>query len=203
MRICTKCKIEKPLSEYYKRKDGPLGYRVDCKPCNKAVKKRYYEENKPNILKKQAEYHQKFSEKYKEYHKNYYKNNIDKWEDSRKRNKETLRINHNKYIQKRKKDPLYRMIHNIRTRTGIALKVKKWRKDNKFTQYIGCSLDELRTHLENQFTSGMSWKNYGSWHVDHIIPLSKAKNEVELMNLSHYKNLQPLWKADNLKKGNK
>ena len=51
----------------------------------------------------------------------------------------------------------------------------------------------------------MGWDNYGinGWHVDHIIPLSSAKNENEIYELCHYTNLQPLWGTDNIKKSNK
>jgi hypothetical protein len=49
----------------------------------------------------------------------------------------------------------------------------------------------------------MSWDNHGEWHIDHIIPLSSAKNESDLYKLFHYTNLQPLWAFDNLSKGNK
>ena len=49
----------------------------------------------------------------------------------------------------------------------------------------------------------MNWENRNLWHVDHIIPLSSAKTEEELVKLCHYTNLQPLWAEDNLKKSNK
>jgi hypothetical protein len=49
----------------------------------------------------------------------------------------------------------------------------------------------------------MSWDNYGEWHIDHIIPLSFAKNEDEIMKLCHYTNLQPLNGIDNIRKSNK
>ena len=68
-------------------------------------------------------------------------------------------------------------------------------------ELVGCQLPELRQHLEAQFTAGMSWANYGSWHVDHVKPLSKATSREELASLCHYTNLQPLWARDNLKKG--
>jgi 5-methylcytosine-specific restriction endonuclease McrA len=68
---------------------------------------------------------------------------------------------------------------------------------------VGITPKELKEHLEKQFFQGMSWGNYGEWHIDHIIPLSSAKTEDEIYKLCHYTNLQPLWAEDNLRKGNK
>ena len=55
--------------------------------------------------------------------------------------------------------------------------------------------------MENQFIDGISWENYGEWHIDHIIPLSTSKSIEEINRLCHYTNLQPLWAFDNLSKG--
>ena len=70
---------------------------------------------------------------------------------------------------------------------------------------IGCSLEELKKHLESQFKPGMSWKNRGrnGWHIDHIKPcasfdLSKSEEQHKCF---HYSNLQPLWAKENLRKG--
>jgi hypothetical protein len=49
----------------------------------------------------------------------------------------------------------------------------------------------------------MSWNNQGSWHIDHIVPLSSAQTEEEIYKLCHFTNLQPLWAEDNLRKGDK
>ena len=51
----------------------------------------------------------------------------------------------------------------------------------------------------------MNWKNHSvkGWHVDHIKPLSSAKNYEDFKKLCHYTNLQPLWAKDNLIKGDK
>ena len=78
-------------------------------------------------------------------------------------------------------------------------------------EYIGCSWEDLRTHLENQFEkeaerSGhpISWENQGEWHIDHIIPLKFENPSVEEVILRlHWENTQPLWALDNIAKGNR
>ncbi len=70
---------------------------------------------------------------------------------------------------------------------------------------IGCSWIDFKIYLESKFTEGMSWDNYGKWHIDHIVPLSSfdLSDPVQLEKACHYTNLQPLWAKDNLKKSNK
>jgi len=57
--------------------------------------------------------------------------------------------------------------------------------------------------MEAKFVDGMNWDNIGEWHIDHIIPLSSAETEQEIIKLCHYTNLQPLWAFDNISKGNR
>jgi hypothetical protein len=73
-------------------------------------------------------------------------------------------------------------------------------------QLIGCSPGFLRNHLESLFKPGMTWENYGEWHVDHIVPISwfPFKKDSSLVFVaSHWTNLQPLWATENLAKGNR
>jgi hypothetical protein len=70
-------------------------------------------------------------------------------------------------------------------------------------QILGCTIQEFKLHIESQFKDGMSWDNRGEWHIDHIMPLSMAKTEDELVRLNHYKNLRPLWAHENLSKSDK
>ena len=95
------------------------------------------------------------------------------------------------------------MSHNMRCRIKQYLKTKNITKKNKTFDIVGCSPQLLKEYLEKQFTQGMSWDNYGEWHIDHIVPLSSAKSEDEIYKLCYYSNLQPLWAEDNLRKSDK
>ena len=110
---------------------------------------------------------------------------------------------HNKSYDKEQRltNPLYKLGKNVRTRMWHVLK-GKYKSQSTF-EIIGCSVDFLRSHLEERFEEGMSWDNYGEWHVDHIIPLASASDLTFLLELMHYTNLQPLWATENLSKGSK
>jgi len=70
---------------------------------------------------------------------------------------------------------------------------------------LGCTVEELRAHLEKQFKRGMSWSNYGRWHIDHIRPCASFDlTDPEQQRICfHYSNLQPLWAEENMRKGAK
>lgn len=94
------------------------------------------------------------------------------------------------------RDPSYRMYRNTLRRTGMALRGLASPSDS-----VGCDHEELRDHISSRFGVGMSWGCYRQWEVDHVEPLSAAKSLVELIELCHFSNLQPLWRGDNLRKG--
>lgn len=95
--------------------------------------------------------------------------------------------------------PFQACIHGMKGRIGAIIKHRL----PKTKELFGCMPEEFRTHLESQWKPGMSWENYGEWHVDHVIPMCRARNTIEVLSLSHYTNLQPLWARENLKKGSK
>ena len=48
-KICSKCKIVKPITEFHKNSYRKVGYRSDCKDCKKLLSKKYREEKKEII----------------------------------------------------------------------------------------------------------------------------------------------------------
>jgi hypothetical protein len=87
-------------------------------------------------------------------------------------------------------------------RSGCSRVVKQLslgKKPASTFKWIGCSPEELKAHLESLFTEGMTWENYGEWHVDHIRPVCSFTAE-EWEQVNHYTNLQPLWAEDNYSK---
>jgi hypothetical protein len=68
---------------------------------------------------------------------------------------------------------------------------------------LGCSIPDLKHHIESQFNGGMTWDNWGSvWHLDHIYPLAAANldNRTEFLSVNNFRNLQPLSVKENLAK---
>lgn len=101
---------------------------------------------------------------------------------------------------KRRSDPAWRVSSHMRVLMHRALKKKKQGKSwRKFVDY---SLSELMSHLEKRFQPGMTWENYGKWHIDHIIPRSSVKDvdSPEFKKIWRLENLQPLWALDNIRK---
>lgn len=130
------------------------------------------------------------------------KKSLDK--KSNQKHKDKVRERKRRYrINRKAVDPLYRAKCNMRRRIHKAFKAKRWNKNSKTAEIIGEDITVVKTFIEVQFTEGMTWDNYGEWHIDHIIPLASATTEEELIKLCHYTNLQPLWQEDNLKKGDK
>lgn len=175
----------------------------------KALDRASYLKNRDERLAKGREWTEKNPEKSAEIKRAYYLRNrekvIQRSAEWRKNNTEKrngmLRVWSKK---KRIEDVNFKILANLRGRIWWALQ-RKVVKSAKTLRLIGCHVDQLRAHLEKQFTTGMSWQNYGLWHIDHIRPcssfdLTKPEQQRLCFNFS---NLQPLWAVDNLKKGSK
>ena len=103
---------------------------------------------------------------------------------------------------KKRKDPLFRLKNSL---TSSFYQWMQGNKEKSTWEYVDYTLEELKVHLENLFTEGMSWDNYGwdGWWIDHIIPRERfdMNNPEDIKKCWELKNLQPLWKMDNIRKG--
>lgn len=176
MKKCNSC--HELNKEYYKDLSKKDGFCTICKDC----KKKYYNKNIDNI-------------------KNY---NHSRWKNYYLKNKK--KINKQRCLrqkQRRKEDIEFKIKCYLRSRLYNALKNNY--KVGSSIKSLGCKISELKIYLEKQFQEGMTWENYGKWHIDHIKPLSifDLTNHKELLEACHYSNLQPLWEYDNLIKSSK
>jgi len=200
MKKCKKCLNIKSFELFNKRSDTKDGFAHECRECSKKRGKIYYITNKTKLKNYQKEFYKNNSNSIIERSKSYRLENRDIIRDYDKKRQKSRKEYLNEYSKKRREvDVLFRLSSNLRGRISKFLKNKS--KPTK--KIIGIELDELKYYLESLFSEGMSWDNYGTWHIDHIIPLSSAKNEEELIKLCHYTNLQPLYARDNIIKSNK
>ena len=223
MKSCSKCKIEKEFTSFHKSSRNKIGYRSQCISCENEYKEankdkrreydknrvydkerniQYYSLNKDNILLKRKEHYQNNKESKLDYQREYQKNNKDK---------------RNSYlIERRQNDPLFKLITNVRNLIYNSFYYNGYSKNSKTEELLGCSFEELKQHLESKFEPWMNWDNRGlyngelnyGWDIDHVIPLSSVNEEIDIIKLNHYTNLQPLCskvnrdiKKDNLEYG--
>ena len=196
----------------YKNKEKQKQYNKEYRLKNKEKIKQYNKEyrlkNKEKIKQCRKKYRLKNKEKQKQYEKKWRLNNKEKanqkCKEWRLKNKEYSKKYLSKYEKKRRKiDPNFKLIKNMRTRIWFALKRKY--KSKSTIKLLGCSIEECWQHLESKFQPGMTRENHGLWHVDHIKPCSSFDLRCPVQQLAcfHYTNLQPLWAIDNIKKGAK
>jgi hypothetical protein len=178
---------KKEIKEYF------LAYYSDNsnKLKHKIVQKKWNMKNKLQISERMK--------KYNELHKN--ENSIKAKLYYQKNKEKRLLYERNKL----KTDIYYKLVNHLRRRIYSAIKHNS--KSQSTIQLLGCSVIQLKQHLESQFKPGMTWDNYGyyGWHVDHILPcasfdLSKPEEQRKCFN---YTNLQPLWMKENLEKSDK
>lgn len=204
---CSACGEVKPKTEEYfgklsKAKDG---FRYSCKECRRNIE---YLPNQKAIIKKSRMHYKENKEQHRKRTKQYRKDNIDWY---RAYNKKYYQKNMER-IKENSKKSLYRRIENDigfkilqRCRARLYKAVKGYVKSARTQELIGCSVEHLLNHLESQFEEGMTWENYGEWHIDHIIPCASFDftKEEEQFKCFNYKNLQPLWAEDNFRKNDK
>lgn len=101
--------------------------------------------------------------------------------------------------------PSTRLANSMRTRMWGAMKRERGGRKTSSLSFLGYAMADLAVHLEKQFQPGMTWANYGKWHVDHIKPCAAFDLTVPEQFAACWalNNLQPMWARDNIKKGAK
>jgi hypothetical protein len=134
----------------------------------------------------------------KKYQKNYQKEYYSKNNEVIKSNKKIYRSSSE--YKKRRRTLNTRFDSIIRVMLRRCFKHKGIRR-NTTIDIIGYDTNKLKQRLECQFKDGMTWENYGKWHIDHKKPISKFDKNVKISTINGLCNLQPLWASDNLTKG--
>jgi len=189
------------LKNKEKIKQAKKTYRLKNKEKIKEKQKEYYKNNKENLLLEKKKYHKLNKNNILQKKKEYYAGNKEK---ILIKNKNYHKLNKKKIYNSRKQNINLKISNNLRSRIRKAIKNKK---GDFSLNLIGCSIKEVRNHLQSLFKDNMSWENYGykGWHIDHIKPcaLFDLTDPEQQKECFHYTNLQPLWSSENFIKSNK
>lgn len=206
MKTCSKCKEEKSVEEFHKRKASKDGLRPDCKSCVNTQSKAHYYANHQLILERRKGERDANPEGRRAYYQLNRKSILDQRKTHYNENRQAILQSNIGYERERLKlDPAFRIIKNIRRNLHHILKGKH--NHAPTLELLGCTGEEWRSHLESTFKSGMTWGNYGQgegkWQVDHIMPVSSFEQEDHLQRLIcwNYRNTQALWSHENMAKG--
>jgi len=215
---CYVCKRDKPSVEFNKNKNSKTGHAAFCRGCQKIKSREHYLKNQEKEKLRSRKYHQDHLEERREKGRarynseeahEYYEANKERANATSKKwranNRERVRKIHREWARKqRKTNPHYVIKQRMSTRVRDTIKNHKGIKEMKCLEYIGCSYNELKNHLEKQFTEGMTWEKFmsGEIQIDHIKPccsfdLSRLEDQKVCF---HYTNLCPMWAKDNGRK---
>ena len=192
---CISPKTGKPITATYKFEGEIQKYcKTHAEPGMISIFVKYSIDHKEQIKKQQSEYR------------------IANWDKKKAINNKWRRENYGKM----KADPnRAQELAEYKIKTNTSRRIREMlgvEKSEASMKYVGCSIPEFRTYLENQFEEGMSWNNYGSnddknvrvWHIDHRLPCDAfdMSNKFQVQACFHYTNLQPMWAVENIIKRN-
>lgn len=177
-----------------------------CYECKRVNGRKYKAKNKDKIREEGRKYRQNNKEEIANSKKKYQAENRDKIKKYKEDNRPRIRHRARKYSKERySSDPLYRLALKCRGMVSRVLSHCGGEKSgNTFTE-LGYTSEQLMIHIESQFLDGMSWDKKGSFHIDHIYPITKfiqdGVTDVAIINALH--NLTPMYPEDNLSKNNR
>lgn len=215
---CKKCESERKARERVSRREKDPTYREKERERERVRRSTPEHRRKRNALKQQPKHKERFKARLRERYATepgYREMVLARNTRNRRKDpcyKEKKRKEYGKYKDKylarqRKRyaeDPHFRIRQNLTNRINGALKGKTMKAETSM-KLIGCTIQELKIHLESKFREGMAWENQGitGWHIDHVVPCNdfSLSDPEEQKRCFHYTNLQPLWWHENLKKG--
>jgi hypothetical protein len=199
MKICQRCNTRKDTDSFAPRSGG--GRRNLCRQCTAEYHAEYYKKNRIRQRENGRLWNIKNREKKSLHGKKYYAENREKILAQCKIYAKLNRRKISAYVKNRRRtDPLFKMAKNCRSRIGNFIRARGLMKPCGTERLLGADFNQVKAWIESQFSEGMSWSNYGEWHLDHKIPLLTARTMDELLPLFSYENLQPLWAIDNFSK---
>lgn len=223
---CAKCREFVPRSGFYtdsRRKDGLRSkckscYLTGCSKCRaenleivRENGRRYASQNRD----KQKAYKAANSERLREWSRKYQaqwrKKNPEKMAEKHRLRYEAMPAEKRRAYARRRYHEVLKHSAWWRVKNSVSSQIRDClagkRKDRRTEELLGYSIDELRAHLERQFLKGMSWDNYGEWHIDHILPVSSFEidgpDSPDFARCWAMTNLRPLWAMDNVRKNAK
>ena len=107
------------------------------------------------------------------------------------------------YDRKRRECPLRRISECMAVNMRNSL--RRGKDGRSWESLVGYTRQQLKQHLEGLWQDGMTWANFGEWHIDHVRPISSFEyatyNDPEFLECWSIDNLQPLWAEENMQKG--
>lgn len=210
MKQCTRCLTTKPatLEFFDRRRASPDGLKPVCKPCHRAYE--HERSRRPEVIAKTHKRSIEFGARpeAKAYRAKYHKGNKERARAQWKARKaadpkawQAVAMERQRRYYAKPKNRVSRQI-----RQGIHRNITKGAKGGRSWQsLVGYTLDDLTRWLESQFLPGMTWENYGRWHIDHMVPIAAFEFTTPecpgFRACWHLANLQPLWGPDNQSKG--
>jgi hypothetical protein len=194
MKTCKLCKQLKDKSEFSPHHKFADGLQNRCKPCRNSEQKRAYQADPTKSKERSRLFYVRNKEKVDTNIKTYISANKEKVRERRRVRK----------LERYKSDPIYRLKLVVSNRIRKSIQRRDQIKKTKATAILGCSIDKLYEHLRGSATNryGKFFPNR-RYEIDHVMPISLAKTEEELVKLNHYSNLQYLLPKDNLLKSNR
>jgi len=201
--LCRKCESNRTLKYIKNKKElNPDFFKTEKIRLQKKSQRKKYVEKYPEKIKS---YYAQNKDKIKQQQKErYVKNKISICEKGKKWRIENKKRHTESCIKAVKKfNKLNPHIIAWRNCLYRVLRYKNIKKTSKTEIALGYTASELKLNIESKFKNGMSWDNYGEWHIDHIIPVTFFNKNEDVKIINSLNNLNPLWAAENLKKGNK